>query len=59
MLSALSNNEAPSWPCGFDINSAMSEFAFISFLVIDLCLIISEYASRFAAEGVDVASSIK
>ena len=31
----------------------------MSFLVIDLCLIISAYASRFAAEGVDVASSIK
>ena len=59
MLSALSRSETPSWPWGFDINSEISELAFINFLVIDLCLIISAYASRLAAEGVEVANSIK
>ena len=59
MLSALSSNAAPFCPWGFCINSEISEFAFINFLAIDLCLIISAYASRFAADGVDVANSIK
>ena len=59
MLSALSKSDVPSWPCGLEINSEISVLAFISFLVIDLCLIISAYASRFAADGVEVASSIK